>query len=51
MESVGFHITGNNLFMLTQRKGFYPSGTWTGTSNDFQYMPLSTIIAGIKITF
>lgn len=51
MESVAFNITGNNLFMLTQRQGFYPSGTWTGTSNDFQYMPLSSISAGVKVTF
>jgi TonB-linked SusC/RagA family outer membrane protein len=51
MENVNFNITGNNLFMLTQRKGFYPSGTWTGTSNDYQYMPLSSVSIGIKATF
>ena len=51
MEMVNFSVTGNNLFMLTQRKGFYPSGTWTGTSNDFQYMPLSSVSFGIKVTF
>ena len=51
MESIALNVTGNNLFMLTQRKGFYPSGTWTGTSNDFQYMPLSSVSFGIKVTF
>jgi len=51
MEMVNFSITGNNLFMLTQRQGYYPSGTWTGTSNDFQYMPLSSVLFGVKVTF
>ncbi len=51
MENISFNVTGNNLFMLSQRKGFYPSGNWTGTSNDFQYMPLSSVSFGIKVTF
>ncbi len=51
METVNFNVTGNNLFMLTQRKGFYPSGTWTGTSNNYQYMPLSSVSFGIKVIF
>ena len=51
MESINFNVTGNNLFMLTHRKGYYPSGTWTGTSNDFQYMPLSSVSFGIKVIF
>ena len=51
MENISFNVTGNNLMMLTQRKGFYPSGTWTGTSNDFQYMPLSSVSFGIKVIF
>jgi hypothetical protein len=51
MENISFNITGNNLMMLTQRRGFYPSGTWTGTSNDFQYMPLSSVSFGIKVIF
>ena len=48
---VNFNITGNNLFYLTKRQGFYPTGTWTGTSNDFQYMPLSSVSLGLKVTF
>ncbi len=51
METVNFNITGNNLFMLTKRKGFYPSGTWTGTSNNYQYMPLSSVSLGVKVIF
>jgi TonB-linked SusC/RagA family outer membrane protein len=50
-EAISVNVTGNNLFMLTQRKGFYPSGTWTGTSNDYQYMPLSSISFGVKVVF
>ncbi|MEN8116851.1 MAG: TonB-dependent receptor [Bacteroidota bacterium] len=50
-ESISFNVTGNNLFMLTKRKGFYPSGTWTGTSNDYQYMPLSSLSFGVKVVF
>lgn len=50
-ESISLNVTGSNLFMLTKRKGFYPSGTWTGTSNDYQYMPLSSISFGVKVVF
>ncbi|MDB4582823.1 SusC/RagA family TonB-linked outer membrane protein [Draconibacterium sp.] len=50
-ESISLNVTGNNLFMLTKRQGFYPSGSWTGTSSDAQYMPLSTISFGVKVVF
>jgi hypothetical protein len=50
-QSIDLSVTGNNLFMLTQRQGFYPAGTWTGTSNDYQYMPLSTVSFGVKVIF
>jgi len=50
-QSIDLSVTGNNLFMLTQRQGFYPAGTWTGTSNDYQYMPISTVSFGVKVIF
>ena len=51
LKSLGFYITGDNLFVLSARKGYNPFASYTGGSSTYSYSPLSTIIGGIKLQF
>lgn len=44
-------VSGDNLFMSTARKGYYPIGDESGLSGRSQYIPLSTVMGGINIQF
>ncbi|MGM0621626.1 MAG: SusC/RagA family TonB-linked outer membrane protein [Bacteroidota bacterium] len=44
-------VSGDNLFMLTARRGFIPVGAESGSSRTTRYAPLSTIASGIKLQF
>ncbi len=44
-------VSGDNLLMLSKRKGFYPSTSESGGSSTYRYSPLSTITAGVKVQF
>lgn len=44
-------IQGDNLFIWTARKGYFPLGNFEGGSDRSQYLPLSTIIGGVKLQF
>ena len=39
------------LFCLSARKGYIPMASLTGSSDTYQYTPLSTVLGGIKISF
>ncbi len=44
-------VSGDNLYMSTARKGYYPIGSEVGESGRSQYIPLSTVMAGISVQF
>ena len=55
-ESVGFSsltftLSGDNLWILTHRKGFNPTASEVGNSNRYQYAPLSTFTLGVRANF
>ena len=55
-ESVGFSgltftLSGDNLWILTHRRGFNPTTSEIGNSGRYQYAPLSTFTLGVKANF
>ena len=49
VKSTDIYITGDNLWLLTERKGLNPSTAIAGNSNWYTYNPLSTIVFGLNI--
>lgn len=45
------YVTGDNLALLSARKGYNPMTSYSGSSDTYQYTPLSTIMGGIKFQF
>lgn len=48
---VQLYATGENLFLLSARKGFMPQSSFSGASSDTQYMPSSNVTFGLKLNF
>lgn len=44
-------VSGDNLWLNSVRRGFNPAASEDGGSSMYQYAPLSTLSAGIKIRF
>lgn len=44
-------VNGTNLMMINKRKGFNPTTSESGSSDWYNYEPLSTITGGISVTF
>jgi TonB-linked SusC/RagA family outer membrane protein len=44
-------LSGDNLFVLSARKGYYPLGAEGGNNVDDQFIPSSTVMAGINFKF
>ena len=44
-------VAGDNLAILTARKGYNPMMSMTGTNGYNDYSPLSTVMGGIKVQF
>lgn len=51
VQGLSVWVSGDNLWQLTERKGFYPSTAESGNSNTYRYSPLSTITAGLRVKF
>tara|TARA_R110000868_G_scaffold149070_1_gene371312 strand:- start:7108 stop:10377 length:3270 start_codon:yes stop_codon:yes gene_type:complete len=49
LTNMDFFITGDNLWLLSERKGFNPSTSITGGSDIYTYNPLSTVVLGINL--
>lgn len=45
------YVTGDNLALISARKGYNPMTSYAGSSDTYQYTPLSTIMGGIKFQF
>jgi hypothetical protein len=51
MTGLDFYVSGDNLFLLSQRDGFNPSSSISGASDTYRYSPMSTISIGLKAKF
>lgn len=50
-KSLNIYVSADNLAIASARKGYNPMASFTGTSDSYQYTPLSTIMGGIKFQF
>ncbi|MBR4263834.1 MAG: SusC/RagA family TonB-linked outer membrane protein [Paludibacteraceae bacterium] len=50
-NSLNIYVTADNLAIASARKGYNPMTSFNGTSDAYQYTPLSTIMGGIKFQF
>ena len=44
-------VSGDNLWFMSERKGFNPVTSESGLSSVYRYSPLSTITGGLKVNF
>ncbi len=51
MTGLNIWVSGDNLFLLSARRGFNPSTALTGGSSAYTYNPLSTVSAGLRMSF
>ena len=51
ISKLNIFVTGDNLMMLSQRNGFNPSTSETGSSNIYRYNPLTSFSMGVKVEF
>lgn len=51
MNNINIWVSGDNLFLLSARDGYVPYGSLTGDSDRSQYVPLSTVMCGVKVQF
>ncbi|OSY88486.1 membrane protein [Tenacibaculum holothuriorum] len=51
VDYVNLWLAGDNLFLLSKRKGFNPSTSETGASSVYRYAPLTTITFGVRVKF
>ncbi len=51
LNNLNLWVSADNLFCLSARKGYIPMASLTGSSDTYQYTPLSTVLGGIKISF
>lgn len=51
LNNLNIYVTADNLGIISARKGYNPMTSYSGSSNSYQYTPLSTIMGGIKFQF
>ena len=51
LSQVKLWVSGDNLFLLSARKGYNPASSLTGGTSSYRYNPLSTITGGVSVTF
>lgn len=51
MQGAQIYATGENLFLLSARKGFMPGTNSDGMASQTQYMPSSSFTVGLKFNF
>ncbi len=49
VKSANVWLSGDNLFLLSARKGFNPTTSETGGSSQYRYSPLTTINLGLNV--
>jgi TonB-linked SusC/RagA family outer membrane protein len=51
IADLSLSLSGDNLFLLSERDGFNPSTSITGGSDQYRYSPLSTFTVGVNLKF
>lgn len=51
MQSLSLFVQGDNLFVVSARKGYNPFSGLYGGSGSYRYSPLSTVLGGLKLSF
>ena len=51
LSRLELYVQADNLAIASARKGYNPTVSGTGSSDAYQYTPLSTIIGGLKVQF
>lgn len=51
LNNLNVYVSADNLAILSARKGYNPMTSYAGSSDSYQYTPLSTIMGGIKFQF
>jgi TonB-linked SusC/RagA family outer membrane protein len=51
LKGLKLFVSGDNLWIGTKRKGFYPSTSELGASDRYRYTALSSITGGINVKF
>ncbi|MDR3327523.1 MAG: SusC/RagA family TonB-linked outer membrane protein [Prevotellaceae bacterium] len=51
LNTLNIWASADNLFLVSARKGYVPTSGFAGGSDRSQYIPLSTLVAGIKFQF
>ncbi len=51
LNNLSVWVTADNLAVLSARKGYNPLVSFDGSSDSYQYTPLSTIMGGLKFQF
>lgn len=49
VSGINIYMSGDNLWLLSKRKGFNPTTDVAGSSDTYRYSPLSTITFGLKV--
>jgi len=49
LSSLNIWLAGDNLFLLSDRKGFNPAASLVGSSARYRYSPLSTFTLGVRV--
>lgn len=49
LGSASVYVSGDNLFIVSARKGFVSMSSSTGSSSSYRYLPVSTITAGLQV--
>ena len=51
LKGLKLYVSGDNLWVTTKRKGFYPNTSEVGGSSRYQYVSLTSITGGVNIKF
>jgi TonB-linked SusC/RagA family outer membrane protein len=51
VDGASIFVSGDNLWLTSERKGFNPATAESGISDTYRYSPLSTLTVGLKVRF
>ncbi|MGV0922266.1 SusC/RagA family TonB-linked outer membrane protein [Empedobacter tilapiae] len=51
LSALNVFVSGDNLWLFSERKGFNPMVTETGNNSTYSYAPLSTFTLGLRVSF
>ena len=51
LNSASVYVSGDNLFLISARKGYAAMTSLSGGSGTNRYLPVSTFVAGARISF